>query len=621
MSASVRLIITILFGWLGIHKFIDKKPFQGFLYMFTFGLFIFGWIIDIVSSIQFLKKTPIDKIEKTSKTLGIIFSIILLFACFGSLGTDEFSVTSSILYLVSGILIIKIFVIDNKNHNLSYKENNEIHKKVLKNSNKEKKQDDEDKVSSKIGFSISVGPESYNDYDLMNTKVNYLTGNFYDENNIVLDKYKDLKTPNYIIIQINEQLHPKEDIYFIDDMIQLSNKFRDKYLNNADFYPFNSYWAQIRDLNEYQLKWYLYWRKEFLNNNILDTDISYIFIFAYELICYTFNSSASFNISALDKLYNSYKGLYPKLTNYLPEWIDDMLSEVGYYYNLKDNDIKKIEEDSLVNSLTTTNELDKININTWRKHYSERKSELTNKQLNLIYGNQKFYNRIKKYAGLLAKYYIDNKENIIQKWFEVKVVTEKKRLFNGVPCSLQRMEGTYKYKKYFANSTFDYDMNQITALCYDLIYPQNGINENDYVISQYKNGKYELPEKFFYSYFKIKKNNSNDNNNNKEIEEKREFSIDITKIDNNSTKINYVESSKEIINFDVAEKEFIDKFENNILDKKEAQQYCIKKGKMLNAYITNLNEKYFPIVHKEIIVIEDNILRLNVEMEENNNDR
>lgn len=53
MSAIIRLIITIMFGWLGIHKFIDKKPLQGLLYIFTFGLFIFGWIIDIVASIQF----------------------------------------------------------------------------------------------------------------------------------------------------------------------------------------------------------------------------------------------------------------------------------------------------------------------------------------------------------------------------------------------------------------------------------------------------------------------------------------------------------------------------------------------------------------------------------------
>lgn len=619
MSAVIRLIITILFGWFGIHKFLEKKPLQGLIYLCTFGLFSFGWIIDIVSSIQLLKKIQIKKIQNTSKILGIIFAIILLTYCIGSIGTEDFSVESFIICLVSGIALIKIFVIDNEKNNLTYSYLNKSHKNTLPYENKKKiMQSEEADENSKIR--LNIGVKSYNDYDLINTKVNYLTGKFYDEDDIILEKYKGLKTPNYILIQINEQLHPAKDIYYLDDMVELSNKFKDKYLNNADFYPFNSYWAQIRDLNEYQLKWYLYWRKEFLNNNILDTDLSYIFIFAYELICYTFNSNASFNISALERLYDSYKNLYPKLVNYLPEWIDDMLSEVGYYYNMNNNDIKKIDADSLVDALTTINELDKITITTWRKHYSESKSDLTNKQLTLLYGNQKFNNRFKKYAGLLAKYYIDNNMDIIQKWFEIKVITEKKRLFNSVPCSLQRMEGTYKYKRYFSNSTFDYDMNQITKLCYDLIYPQNGMNESDYVNAQYKNGRYDLPENFFYSYFKTKDINI-ENSNNENNEKKMEFSIDITKIDNKSTKVDYVESSKEIINFDEAEKEFIDKFENKILDKKEAQQFCIKKGKMLNAYITSLNEKYFPIVHKEIFIVEDNILRLNVEMEENDNDR
>lgn len=615
MSAIGRFIITILLGWLGIHKFIDKKPLQGLLYICTFGLLFFGWLIDIISSIQFLKKTQINRIEKTRKTLGIIFAIILFLCCISSIGTEDFSTESFFLCLASGIAIVKIFVIDYRKHSLLYENIDESYKKVSTYENKENIEYKEDDEIPKIRLSIET--ESAN--GLMNTKVKYLTGKFYNEDDIILDKYKNLKTPNYIIIQINEQLHPTKDIYFLDDMIVISNKYKDKYLNSADFFPFNSYWAQIRDLNEYQLKWYLYWRKEFLNNNILDTDISYIFIFAYELICYSFNMNASFNISALEKLYNSYKGLYPKLTNYFPEWIDDMLSEVGYFYNLSDNDIEKVENDALVDSLTTSNELDRININTWRKHYSENKSDLTNKQLNLIYGNQKFNNRFKKYAGLLAKYYIDNKVDIIQKWFEIKVITEKKRLFNSVPCTLQRMEGTYKYKRYFSNSTFENDMNQITKLCYDLIYPENGINENDYVVDQYKNGKYELPEKFFYTFFKIKNKRIEKNINNKDKEEKREFSIDITKINNNSTKINYVESSKEELNFDAEEKEFINKFENNTFDKKAAQQFCIKKGKMLNAYITSLNEKYFPIIHKEIIVIEDNVLRLNIEMEENSN--
>ena len=286
MNAVARLIITILFGLFGIHKFIDKKPMQGLVYLCTFGLFSFGWIIDIVSSIQFLKKIQIKKIENTSRVLGVIFALILLSYCFGSLGTEDFSTASFIICLVSGIALIKIFVIDNNKHNLSYANIDKTHFNQNNAINNVQKS-----VTTEPGsIRLSIGTESYNDYDLKNTKVKYLTGKFYDENNIILDKYRDLKTPNYILVQINEQLHPTKEIYFLDDMIELSNKFKDKYLDHADFFPFSSYWAQIRDLNEYQLKWYLYWRKEFLNNNILDTDISYIFIFAYELICYTFKT-------------------------------------------------------------------------------------------------------------------------------------------------------------------------------------------------------------------------------------------------------------------------------------------------------------------------------------------
>ena len=41
---------------------------------------------------------------------------------------------------------------------------------------------------------------------------------------------------------------------------------------------------------------------------------------------------------------------------------------------------------------------------------------------------------------------------------------------------------------------------------------------------------------------------------------------------------------------------------------------------MLNAYINNLNEKYFSILQKELIIIDDDKLRLNIEKEENSND-
>lgn len=45
-----RFIITLLFGWLGVHKFMDGKIGMGLLYIFTFGLFGIGWIIDVVKA-------------------------------------------------------------------------------------------------------------------------------------------------------------------------------------------------------------------------------------------------------------------------------------------------------------------------------------------------------------------------------------------------------------------------------------------------------------------------------------------------------------------------------------------------------------------------------------------
>ena len=182
------------------------------------------------------------------------------------------------------------------------------------------------------------------------------------------------------------------------------------------------------------------------------------------------------------------------------------------------------------------------------------------------------------------------------------------------------MEGTFKYKKYCSNSSFEHDMNQITKLCYDLIYPQNDMNENDYVINQYENGRYELPEDFFFMNFKKKDKSINNVIEKEEPEVKKEFSIDISKISNDSTKINFVDNSQSKLVFENTDQEFINMFDNKILDKKTAQQYCIKKGKMLNAYINNLNEKYFSILQKELIIIDDDKLRLNIEKEENSND-
>lgn len=49
---NTSLILCILGGWCGLHHFYNKQIGKGILYLFTFGLFYVGWIMDIVKIIK-----------------------------------------------------------------------------------------------------------------------------------------------------------------------------------------------------------------------------------------------------------------------------------------------------------------------------------------------------------------------------------------------------------------------------------------------------------------------------------------------------------------------------------------------------------------------------------------
>lgn len=49
-NKTTRILVTVLGGWLGIHKFMDKQIGVGILYLLTGGLFGIGWIIDIIKA-------------------------------------------------------------------------------------------------------------------------------------------------------------------------------------------------------------------------------------------------------------------------------------------------------------------------------------------------------------------------------------------------------------------------------------------------------------------------------------------------------------------------------------------------------------------------------------------
>lgn len=48
MNKTTNALLTIFLGYLGIHKFYQKKYAIGIVYLLTGGLFYLGWIYDII---------------------------------------------------------------------------------------------------------------------------------------------------------------------------------------------------------------------------------------------------------------------------------------------------------------------------------------------------------------------------------------------------------------------------------------------------------------------------------------------------------------------------------------------------------------------------------------------
>lgn len=86
---------TVLGGMFGIHKFMRREYGKGFLYLFTFGLFMIGWIWDSITEI---KKHPECK-NKTYNCLGIL-------AILCGISYINYSPFGALLIVLSGILTI-----------------------------------------------------------------------------------------------------------------------------------------------------------------------------------------------------------------------------------------------------------------------------------------------------------------------------------------------------------------------------------------------------------------------------------------------------------------------------------------------------------------------------------
>lgn len=274
---------------------------------------------------------------------------------------------------------------------------------------------------------------------LLNEKVEVKSSSdssFYNEKENILDKYAHIKTPEHILDGLQQYLS-RGDISksgisisietpqtsFIEDSFEYSGVYSNEEVREI---PFQEYWTTFRHLDERQLKWYFYWRTQVLNKTYLDTDLSYIILFVYELMNYSFNPNAAFNISMMDKLYEQYKARQPKIGNYLPQWTADMLYELDEPELAKAWDAPSEEIPHLYSALEEKYPLNGISMNTWNKYIQYgRKSAYFNEN------RAKVYNLFKKNIDSLEEYYDEKEEPLIDKWFKINEVREVRHPFRS----------------------------------------------------------------------------------------------------------------------------------------------------------------------------------------------
>ena len=91
------------------------------------------------------------------------------------------------------------------------------------------------------------------------------------------------------------------------------------------FVPFMTYWPTYANMDAAQTKWFYYWRDEVRNGRYPETDLSYIFLYIYELINGIGWQEPMEGYRALLALWDAYRAQYAKLNFYIVDWVADFV--------------------------------------------------------------------------------------------------------------------------------------------------------------------------------------------------------------------------------------------------------------------------------------------------------
>lgn len=105
---------------------------------------------------------------------------------------------------------------------------------------------------------------------------------------------------------------------------QLANKTHGK----TPHIPFMKYWPTYDSMTRSQQAWYFYWRSQLRQGIYLKTDLSYVYVHAYEIIHVIGFQNPLYAFNYLKSFWRKARVQHPQIDGYFGQWLLDM---IGYY--------------------------------------------------------------------------------------------------------------------------------------------------------------------------------------------------------------------------------------------------------------------------------------------------
>lgn len=215
--------------------------------------------------------------------------------------------------------------------------------------------------------------------------------------------------------------------------VKQAREFESVTCSEAEYVSYRAYWPTYEQMSNAQKKWYFYWRKEVKLGRYPDTDLSYLFIYIYELIHGIGWSTPKDGLALLDEVWFGYGEREKKLDMYMREWIFDFCLVHGLevpYSEPLDKLPRKMSDELKEREWLRRFTADKVEL-TWDLlfmliDYDAEKSRFFKEQGRK---EMKFY--APKIVALVDRYWMKKNGTRLIERFRPEDVTKKRPLFRS----------------------------------------------------------------------------------------------------------------------------------------------------------------------------------------------